>query len=62
MKRPPSDKAPSLVSVYSGRELRGYILNRGVLGFESFDAAERSLGIFPDMQAAADAVSAEASQ
>jgi len=57
-----SDKnpAPKLVSVYSGQTLLGFVLSRGRDGFESFDAKERSIGVFPDMQQAADAISAEA--
>jgi hypothetical protein len=47
------------VSVYSGRELLGFVLSRGPDGFEAFDASERSLGIFSTMKAAADAISAE---
>jgi hypothetical protein len=60
MKRLPSDK-PTLVSVYDGTTCLGCILGRGPDGFEAFDAVERSLGIFPTMKAAADAISAEAS-
>lgn len=52
---------PTLVSVYDGRRLLGFILNRGADGFEAFDAAERSLGVFNTIKAAADAISAEAS-
>jgi hypothetical protein len=49
---------PALQSVYSGRERLGRIVCRGKLGFEAFDAGERSLGVFPDLRRAADAVSA----
>jgi hypothetical protein len=59
MRRSVTDK-PTLVSVYEGRRLLGFVLNRGALGYEGFDAAERSLGLFRTMKAAADAVSAEA--
>ena len=53
-----SDKnpAPKLVSVYSGQTLLGFVLSRGRDDFESFDAQERSIGVFPDMQQAADAI------
>jgi hypothetical protein len=60
MRKSTTDK-PTLVSVYSGRELRGYILNRGILGFEAFDSGERSLGLYRTLRQAADAVSADAS-
>jgi len=36
-----------------------FVLNRGPDGFEAFDGGERSLGVFPNMKAAADAISAE---
>ena len=55
------DKPPTLASVHEGRRLLGFILNRGVDGFEAFDAAERLLGIFDTMKKAADAISDEAS-
>jgi hypothetical protein len=32
-------------------------VSRGKLGFESFDADDRSLGLFPDQKAAAAAIS-----
>jgi hypothetical protein len=34
----------------------GHIMVRGKLGFESFDADDRSLGIFPDEPTAAAAI------
>jgi hypothetical protein len=42
--------------VYSGRERLGRIVCRGNLGFEAFDANDRSLGIFPDLKTAAAAL------
>ena len=39
-----------------GTRCVGFLLNRGRRGFEAFDADTRSLGIFPDQKAAADAV------
>jgi hypothetical protein len=47
---------PVLQFVYSGRVCLGRIVCRGKLGFEAFDADERSLGIFPNLKRAADAV------
>lgn len=49
-------KSPALVSVYDGRECIGFVITRRH-GFEAFDADERSLGKFPTMQDAANAVS-----
>jgi hypothetical protein len=46
-----------LQSVYSGRERLGRIVCRGKLGFEVYDADDHSLGIFPTVKAAADALS-----
>jgi hypothetical protein len=36
-----------MLSVYDGRTCIGFVLARGRRGFESFDAAENSLGMFP---------------
>jgi hypothetical protein len=51
-----SVKPPPMVSVFDGRECIGFVMTRR-RGFEAFTADERSLGIFPTMQDAADAVS-----
>jgi hypothetical protein len=48
---------PALQSVYSGQTCLGFLLNRGKLGIEAFDAAEHSPGIFPTLKEAGDAVS-----
>jgi hypothetical protein len=45
--------AAPMVSVYDGQTARGFILNRGRLGFEAFDVDQKSLGLFPTQQAAA---------
>jgi hypothetical protein len=45
-----------MISVYDGRELRGFVLARGKLGFEAFDCGERSLGTFKTQREAADAI------
>ena len=47
-----------MVSVYDGRDCLGFILARGKLGFEAFDAQERSAGIYPTQREAADALEA----
>jgi hypothetical protein len=44
-------------SIYVGRECLGHVVGRGRAGFESFDANDHSLGIFPSVKLAADAVS-----
>jgi hypothetical protein len=41
-----------MVSVYSGRQCVGFILARGKLGFECFDADQKSLGTYPTQRAA----------
>jgi hypothetical protein len=48
-----------LHAVYSGRVCIGFLLPRGRLGVEAFDADDHSLGIFPTVKAAADAISAK---
>jgi hypothetical protein len=52
--------APALISVYEGRQCIGFLLNRGRLGWEAFDANEQPIGVF-DGQAAAAAAIAEPS-
>jgi hypothetical protein len=44
-------------SVYDGRRHIGFLLLRGKAGVEAFNADDRTLGIYPNMKAAADAVS-----
>jgi hypothetical protein len=51
---------PALQSVYDGRERIGYLLLRGKQGIEAFDANEVSLGLYPDVKTAADAVVSKA--
>jgi hypothetical protein len=41
--------------VTSGRECIGHIIARGRLGFEAFDHADLSLGVFSDITTAANA-------
>lgn len=51
-----------MVSVFDGRTCLGMILSRGNKGYEAFTADERSLGLFPTQQAAANALSAAGAQ
>jgi hypothetical protein len=52
-----SDRAPlSMLGVYDGRVCIGFLILRGPAGVEAFDVNNRSLGIFPDQAASADAV------
>jgi len=46
----------AMLTVFDGRELRGFILARGRFGFEAFDAHEQSLGTFPNQRDAANAI------
>ena len=46
----------SMLVVYDGQVAIGHLLPRGKLGVEAFDAADRSLGIFPDLTTAANAL------
>jgi len=48
---------PTLQLVYAGRQLVGFLLDRGKLGVEATDALGRSLSIYISPKAAADAVS-----
>ena len=58
--REASTERPAFQSVYSGRVCLGHLLARGKLGFEAFDADDRSLGLFATERDAADAISAKA--
>jgi hypothetical protein len=48
-----------MVSVYSGQQCIGFIIARGKLGFECFDAEQRSRGIFPTQREAVAALEAK---
>ena len=50
---------PAMFSVFDGRECLGFVYARGKGGFESFDASERSLGLFPSAKEAASAIMAD---
>jgi hypothetical protein len=57
MLKPPAAKSTApMVSVYSGKSCRGFVLNRGPAGFEAFDGDQRSLGLLPTEREAAAAV------
>jgi hypothetical protein len=47
------------LSLYAGVQHLGYLLPRRQ-GIEAFNIDTQSLGVFPDMKSAADAVSAQA--
>lgn len=49
------------LAVYDGTRCIGFLMPRGKSGVEAFDADDRSLGLFPNEKAAADAISARAS-
>lgn len=44
-----SDTAP-MIPVMSGDRCIGFVIARGLAGFEVFDADEKSLGIFPTLR------------
>jgi hypothetical protein len=51
-----TDSHSALQSVYDGQRCIGFLV-RGRSGIEAYDAAERSLGTYPNLKNAADAVS-----
>jgi hypothetical protein len=60
------DATPSIdimqaLAVFDGQQCLGHILSRGKAGIEAFDQNDKTLGIFSDQRAAADAVSKAAS-
>jgi hypothetical protein len=46
------NNAPPLLSVYSGRECVGFLLNRGKTGIEAVDPDGVSRGLFPNQRQA----------
>jgi hypothetical protein len=42
-----------ILSVTDGRQTIGFLISRGKLGVEAFDADEKSIGLFANVQAAA---------
>jgi hypothetical protein len=46
-----------LLSVYDGRRCLGFVLSRGLSGYEAFDPGDRSLGLYATQKLAADALS-----
>jgi hypothetical protein len=53
----PTDLAMQALAVYSGTVCLGHIMLRGKAGVEAYDRDDKSIGIYPDQKAAADAVS-----
>ena len=51
-----ANKSPSMILVIEAGYYRGCVLNRGVAGHESFDAADRSIGVFETPTDARDAI------
>ena len=52
-----SAPSPQMLSVYSGRDCFGHILNCGPRrGMEAFDRHDRSLGMFRDLIEASNAI------
>jgi hypothetical protein len=41
-----TDKSSIMVSVFDGRCCIGFVTSRGKAGFESFDADQKSIGLF----------------
>jgi hypothetical protein len=52
---------PTLLSVYDGQHIRGFVLARGKAGYEVFTANQVSLGLFRTATDAADEISAACS-
>jgi hypothetical protein len=48
-----SPDTPRLIPIMIGRTCAGFLISLGTRGVEAYDAAERSLGIFPDALTAA---------
>jgi hypothetical protein len=48
--------APPMVTVMAGNECVGFVLARGVAGFEAFDRDAHPIGLFPTADEAAAAI------
>jgi hypothetical protein len=53
---------PGFLAVYDGQVCLGHLLLRGKAGVEAYNTDDRFLGVFPNLKAAADAVSASAKE
>jgi hypothetical protein len=62
LERAPKGACTPMVTLYAGHCCVGFIFKRGTLGFEVFDAAQHSLGLFSNERAALDALSIPAQQ
>jgi hypothetical protein len=56
-----SESSVWLMGVYEGQACIEFLLRRGRHGVEAFDRDSHSLGVFPDQQAAAAAITAPSS-
>ena len=55
-----TDRPPTMLSVYDGQSVQGFVLARGKVGFQAYTADQVSLGLFRTATEAADAISAAA--
>jgi hypothetical protein len=46
------ERGTPITSIYDGRSCIGFVLARGRVGFEAFNAGDRSLGVFATRDAA----------
>lgn len=53
----PAQIPMSMLAIYAGRTCLGHVILRGRSGVEAFDADDQSLGIYPNLKSAADAIS-----
>jgi hypothetical protein len=51
-----------MLAIYDDKKCIGHLLIRHRAGVEAFDSDDHSLGVYPDIDAAADAVSAKAAR
>jgi hypothetical protein len=54
--RAPVKQSWSWLAVYNGTRCVGHVIARGKRGYEAFDVDDRSVGLFPTAQEAADAL------
>jgi hypothetical protein len=53
-----TERGAAMISIYDGRRCIGFVLARGRAGFEAFDAADHSPGVFETQNAAINKIQA----
>jgi hypothetical protein len=55
-----AERSTPMLSIYDGRSCVGFVLARGLRGYEAFDTSEHSLGVFETQNGAIKKIQATA--